>query len=185
MSEARPVTMLLRRWRGGDDDALEALAPLVYDELRRLAANHVRRERAGVTLSPTDLVSEAFLRLVGDEAPDFQDRVHFFAAAARHMRLVLVDHARRRAAGKRGGGLRPVTLDEEVAAEERPDELLALDAALAALAAEEPRKARVVELHFFGGMTLGEIAAALDVHQNTVLRDLRVAEAWLNRALSR
>ena len=179
------VTVLLRAWTEGDKDALERLTPLVYDELRRLAGAYMRRERAGHTLTPTELVSEAFVRLAGGgDQPAFQDRVQFFALAARQMRHILVDHARRRSADKRGGKERPVTLDEETISLERPDELVALDEALDALAAMDERKARVVELHYFGGMGQKEIAAALSVHENTVARDLRLAEAWLHRHLT-
>ncbi len=172
-------TVLLRAWAQGDQSALDRLTPAVYDELRRLAGAYMRRERAGHTLSPTALVSEAFLRLAGDEHPAYEDRVQFFAVAARHMRHILVDHARRRHRDKRGGRDRPVTFDEEMISGERPDELVALDDALEALAAVDERKARAVELHYFGGMGHKEIAAVLAVHENTVARDLRLAQAWL------
>lgn len=181
--DERPITLLLRSFSQGDRGALEQLTPLVYDELHRLAAAYMRRERQGHTFSPTALVSEAFLQLAGGEQLTFGDRVQFFALAARQMRHILVDHARRRAAGKRGGRQRPVTFDEAVIPDERPEELCALDDALGALAAFDERKARAVELHYFGGMTHKEIAAALDVHENTVARDLRLAEAWLLRQL--
>jgi RNA polymerase sigma factor (TIGR02999 family) len=182
-TDGRPITLLLREWSQGDRGALEQLAPLVYDELHRLAAAYMRRERKGHTFSPTALVSEAFLHLAGGEQLAFGDRVQFFAVAARQMRRILVDHARRSAAGKRGGKQRPVTFDEAMVPDERPEELCALDEALGALAAIDERKARVVELHYFGGMTHKEIAAALEVHENTVARDLRLAEAWLLRHL--
>lgn len=177
------VTGLLRAWSQGDRDALARLTPLVYDELRRLAAAYMRREGPGRTLSPTELVSEAFLRLAGGDHPEYDGRVQFFAVAARHMRRILVDHARRRSAQKRGGCSRQVPLDEVVASVDRPDELCALDDALEALAAVDERKARVVELHYFGGMAHKEIAAALGVHENTVARDMRLAEAWLFRSM--
>lgn len=179
-----PVTHLLRAWSAGDEGALDRLIPVVYDELRRLAAGHMRRERPGHTLTPTALVSEAFLRLSGGEHPTYEDRVQFFAVAARHMRRILVDHARRRTAGKRGGRDRPVTLDEEMVSGSRPDDLVALDDALAALEALDPRKARTVELHYFGGLGHKEIGAALGVHENTVARDLRLAQAWLHREMT-
>lgn len=179
-----PVTLLLRAWTDGDQSALERLTPIVYDELHRLAASHMRREHPGHTLSPTALVSEAFLRLAGDEPPAYEDRVHFFAVAARHMRRILVDHARRRGAGKRGGHDRPITFDESLISIDRPDELAALDDALDALAAVDERKARAVELHYFGGMAHKEIASMLAVHENTVARDLRLAEAWLHRQMT-
>ena len=177
------ITQLLRDWRAGDDKALEQLTGLVYHELHRLAGNQMRRERPEHTFSPTDLVSEAFLRLAGDQQHEFHDRVHFFAIAARHMRHILVEHARKRSAEKRGGGAQRVTLGDRLVTPERPEELLALDRALEALAAMDERKARVVELHYFGGLEQTEIAALLEVHKNTILRDLRLAEAWLNRYL--
>jgi RNA polymerase sigma factor (TIGR02999 family) len=177
------VTQLLRRWSQGDRAAFDALTPVVYDELRRLAASYMRRERAGHTLSATALVSEAYLRIAGGEHPEYGDRVQFFAVAASHMRRILVDHARRRGADKRGGRERRVTLDESLVSGDRPEELCALDEALDALAAFDARKARVVELHYFGGMAHREIASALGVHENTVARDLRLAEAWIHRHL--
>jgi RNA polymerase sigma factor (TIGR02999 family) len=178
------VTVLLREWRAGDRGALDRALPLVYDELHRLAEVFLRGERPGHTFSATDLVSEAYVRL-GSAQPDaWNDRVHFFALAARAMRQLLVDHARRRTAAKRGGGERPITFDEERVGPERPEALLRLDDALEALAAEDPRKAQVVELHYFGGLTQVEIAEALDLHANTVARDLRFAQAWLQRRMS-
>jgi RNA polymerase sigma factor (TIGR02999 family) len=179
-----PVTVLLQAWARGDQGALDELTPLIYAELRRLAGARLRRERPGHTLSPTELVSEAFVRLVGGEHPAYEDRVHFFAVAARHMRRILVDHARRRTADKRGGRDRPVTFDEGLIAGDRPGELVALDDAIDALAAVDERKARAVELYYFGGMGHKEIAAALSVHENTVARDLRLGEAWLHRHLT-
>jgi RNA polymerase sigma factor (TIGR02999 family) len=179
-----PVTALLRAWSDGDRAALDQLTPVIYDELRRLAAAYMRREGRGHTWSATELVSEAYLRLAKGEHPAYTDRVQFFAVAARHMRRILVDHARHRTADKRGGKDRPVTLDEGLIAGDRPDELVALDDALTALAAVDQRKAQAVELHYFGGMSHKEIADALSVHENTVARDLRLAEAWLGRYLA-
>jgi RNA polymerase sigma factor (TIGR02999 family) len=141
----------------------------------------MRRERADHTLSPTALVSEAFLRLVDGEHPIYEDRVQFFAVAAHHMRRILVDHARRRSARKRGGHERPVAFDEALVSGDRPEELVVLDEALDALADLDARKARVVELHYFGGLSQKEIAGAMGVHENTVARDLRLARAWLHR----
>jgi RNA polymerase sigma factor (TIGR02999 family) len=175
------ITALLHAWAQGDRDAFDRLTPLIYGELHRLAGAYLRRERSGHTLSPTELVSEAFLRLVGGEHPAYEHRVQFFAVAARHMRRLLIDHARRRTAGKRGGRDRPVTFDEALVAGDRPEELVALDEALEALSAVDERKARAVELHYFGGMSHKEIAAVLSVHENTVARDLRLAQAWLYR----
>ncbi len=181
---ARTVTLLLRDWRAGDKGALDDLVPMVYAELRKLASGYLRGERVGHTFRPTDLVSEAYLRLADATPPDWNDRVHFFAIAARTMRQILVDHARKRGAAKRGDGAVPVTLDDQLVGAARPDELLALDEALVALEQQDERKARVVELHYFGGMTQDEIAASLDVHVNTVLRDLKFAKAWIHRRLS-
>jgi RNA polymerase sigma factor (TIGR02999 family) len=185
MSETRArITGLLRAWRDGDAGALDRLGTLLHAELRRLAAAHLRRERRGHTFTPTELVSEAFARLLGAEV-DWTDRIHFIAAAAQHMRRILVDHARKRRAEKRGGGERAVTLDEALVGSQRPHALLALDDALNALAAHDERKARVIELHYFGGMTQPEIAALLEIHVNTVARDLRLAQAWLAREIDR
>jgi RNA polymerase sigma factor (TIGR02999 family) len=176
------MTELLRRWSGGDGAALDRLAPVIHHELRKLAAAYVRRERrAGLT--PTELVSEAFVKLCGGAQPAWDDRAHFFGVAARLMRQILVDSARRRAAGKRGAGVEEVTFDEGLVVGERPAELLALDAALAELALHDERKVRVVEMHYFAGMEHREIAVVLGIHVNTVARDLRLAEAWLNRTL--
>lgn len=176
--------MLLRAWRDGDRAALDALIPVVYAHLHQLADAVLRGERVGHTLCATDLVSEAYLRLGGVATDGWSDRVHFFAIVARTMRQVLVDHARRRNAAKRGGGNRPVTLDEAGAVPGGADELLALDLALDALARHDDRKARIVELHYFGGLTHAEIATALEIHVNTVARDLRFAQAWLQRAMA-
>ncbi|APR78716.1 Hypothetical protein A7982_04063 [Minicystis rosea] len=180
---APPFTVLLHAWSRGDEEALEQLAPLIYDELHRLAGGYLRRERAGHTLTPTALVSEAFLRLCGGDHPAYEGRVQFFAVAARHMRRILVDHARKRAAEKRGGRDRPVTFDDALMSGDRPEELCALDDALAALADFDERKARAIELRYFGGMSHQEIAAVFSVHENTVARELRLAEAWLGRHL--
>src|SRR5690242_14272159 len=170
----RPVTVLLRAWREGDEAALDQLMPLVYDELYRLADRQLRGERAGHTFRPTDLVSEAYLRLSAGAPPEWNDRAHFFALAARKMRQILIDHARRNAAHKRGSAARKITLDDNLPAPGGADDLLALDQALEALAKFDDRKARAVELHYFGGLTHEEIASVLDVHVNTVARDLRL-----------
>ncbi len=182
--ESRTVTLLLRDWQHGDKAAFDQLMPIVFTELHRIASRHLREEREGHTFRPTDLVSEAYLRLVGSEHPAWNDRVHFFAIAARTMRQILVDHARTRNAHKRGHGERPVTLDELVVSPERPGALIALDAALAELAAADERKARAIELHYFGGLTQNEIANLLELHVNTVARDLKFAEAWLHRHMT-
>jgi RNA polymerase sigma factor (TIGR02999 family) len=177
------VTLLLRDWRAGDRAALDELIPKIYAELHRLAAKYLRGERVDHTLRPTDLVSEAYLRLADGEHPDWNDRVHFFAIAARTMRQILVDHARKRNAVKRGDGERPVTLDEGLVAVDRPEAMIALDEALSALETFDERKARVIDLHYFGGLTHQEVAEVLGVHANTVARDLRLAEAWIHRHL--
>lgn len=178
------VTRLLSAWRSsGDERLLDELVPLVYDELRELAARRLGGERSDHTLQATALVHEAYARLVDSEV-DFADRVHFFALAATTMRRILVDHARARAREKRGGGAAHVTLSEELAASpEEPEEMLALDEALSRLAEHDHRKAKVVELHFFGGLTYAETATALDISEATVDRDLRMAKAWLAREM--
>lgn len=181
--DAGTVTRLLQRWHAGDRAALDALIPLVYTELHQLAGLFIRGERPGHTFRATDLLSEAYLRLGGSEAPALTDRRHFFTIAARAMRQALIDHARRRSAGKRGGGERAIAFDEQLVGVERSDELLALDEALDALGAHDARKARVVELHYFGGLSQPEIADALAIHVNTVARDLRFAQAWIHRRL--
>ena len=175
--------MLLRAWRQGDRAAFDEIAPVICNELRRLAAFHLRGERPGHTFSPTDLISECYLRLAEGAQLDFNDRVHFFAIASRNMRQILVDHARKRCAEKRGAGERPLEFDETRIATDRPWELVALDDALEALAKFDERKARVTELRYFGGLTQEEIAAVCDIHVNTVARDLRLSEAWLRRQL--
>ena len=177
------VTQLLLEWRSGDEQALDSLIPLVYEELRRLAGRHLDRERDDHTLQPTALVHEAYARLV-DADISYQDRTHFFAVASGTMRRVLVDHARTRASAKRGGGATRVTLDDHVAAEATdPTEILALDAALEKLAAVDPRKAEAIQLQVFGGLTHPEIAATLNVSEATVDRDLRMARAFLHAEL--
>ncbi len=183
MSSPAPVTRLLLDWRSGDQAALDQLVPLVYDELRALAGKRLGRERPDHTLQPTALVHEAYARLV-DADVAWQDRAHFVAVAARTMRRILVDHARARMRQKRGGGARAVTMEEGlVAVPETPEALVALDAAMEQLAAVDSRKADVVELHFFGGLTYAETAEALGISAATVDRDLRMAKAWLFREL--
>jgi RNA polymerase sigma factor (TIGR02999 family) len=180
----RTVTALLNEWRRGDASAADELLPLVYDELRKLAASHMRRERAGHTFTPTDLVSEAYVRLARSAPETWDDRVHFFAIAARVMRQILVDHARRRGAGKRSSGGQKVVLDDAIAAVERPAHVLALDDALQELAKFDERKARAIELIYFGGMSQDEVAAVLKVSVTTVARDVKVAEAWIRRQMA-
>jgi RNA polymerase sigma factor (TIGR02999 family) len=180
---AENLTSLLRAWQRGDRAAFDEIVPLIYDELRRLAAFHMRGERPEHTFGPTDLISEAYLRLAGGAQLEFKDRAHFFAIASRSMRQILVDHARKRCADKRGAGERPAEFDETRVAIDRPWELVALDDALEELTKFDERKARVTELHYFGGLTQDEIAAVCDIHVNTVARDLRLAEAWLRNRL--
>lgn len=175
--------MLLRAWRGGDAAALDELMPIIYGELHKLAQSYMRKERAGHTMRPTELVGEAYLRLA-DGAPELADRVHFFGIAARVMRQVLVDHARKRNAEKRGAGAAPIMFDDAVLRGDRPAELIALDGALDALAKFDARKASAVELHYFGGLTHVEIAEVLGVHANTVNRDLQLALAWIRHQLT-
>lgn len=185
--EAPPgaVTQLLRAWSAGDADARDRLLPIVYAELRRQAAAYLRRERPDHTLAATALVHEAYLRLVGQEAP-FANRAHFFALAASMMRRVLVDHARARAAAKRPRPELQVTIDDAMPAEEpRALELLGLDRALVELAAFDPRQARLVELRYFGGLTATETAAVMEVSPTTVKREWNLARAWLYRRLTR
>ena len=177
------VSRLLVAWRQGDPHALERLLPLVYDELRRLARSQMRGERPDHTLQTTALVHEAYLRLCGADVA-WEGRVHFLAVAATVMRRVLVDHARARGRAKRGGGVTPVALDESLAGSpDRPDAIVALDEAIERLSALDERKARAVELHFFGGLTYDETAAALGVSPATVDRELRLAKAWLYHEL--
>ena len=178
------VTGLLRKWQDGDELALDQLLPLVQETLHRLAHRHVNRERAGHTLQTTALVNEAFIRLVGQQGVDWQNRAHFFAVSAQVMRHILVDYARQRASGKRGGEFRHVTLDGELAvSDERSAELVALDDALEALAKINPRGSRVVVMRYFGGMNNKEAAEVLQVSETTVERDWRLARAWLYREL--
>lgn len=182
--EPSEVTQLLRSWRAGDQDSLENLLPMVYDELRRLAGRYMHGERSGHTLQATALVHEAYMRLVNAEV-SWADRTHFFAVAARAMRRILVDHAKAKRRVKRGGDAVKLSLDEAVnVGEESSDTLVDLDEALDRLAAFDERKAKLVELHFFGGLTYDESAEALGISAATVHRDLRLAKAWLNRELS-
>jgi RNA polymerase sigma-70 factor (ECF subfamily) len=174
------VTQLLLAWRGGDEQALHKLTPLVYDELRRLARARMNSERPGHTLQTTALVHETYTRLIDTPRVNWQDRNHFFAVCSTLMRRVLVDHARSRAYLKRGGGVKLVPLEEarEVGRDGLVD-LLALDEALTRLAAIDPRKSQVVELRFFGGLTVDETADVLHTSPDTVMRDWKFSQAWL------
>jgi len=178
------VTAILKRWRSGEAAAVEALMPLVYDELRRLAGGYMRGERPGHTMQATALVHEAFVHLVAMDVA-WQDRAHFMSVAARAMRRILVDHARAHASAKRGGGRPKVTLAEALTVSEKPQPLLIdLDEALERLAEQDARKSRVVELTFFGGLKQDETAEVLGVSVPTVQRELRQATAWLYRELA-
>jgi RNA polymerase sigma factor (TIGR02999 family) len=182
---AEGVTRLLLEWRNGDASALDRLVPLVYEDLRRLAHRCLRREREGHTLQTTALVNEAYLRLVGSSRVQWQDRAHFFALATQLMRRVLVDEARRRNVQKRGGEQTRVALEEaDAIAPERHLDLVALDDALRRLSDVAPRKARVVEMRFFGGLTIEETAAVLEISTDVVKREWRTAKLWLLRALT-
>jgi RNA polymerase sigma factor (TIGR02999 family) len=176
------VTLLLAEWAKGNQQALDELTPLVYKELRQLAASYLRKERQGHTLQPTALVHEAYVRLVDQTKPAWHNRSHFYGVAARLMRQILVDHARRKRAGKRNGFRVP--LEQAVSFQNAQSrDLLALDAGLTALEKFDPRKCKAVELRYFGGLSLDEIALALDVSAITVRRDLRMAEAWLHKEM--
>ena len=170
-------------WRGGNEAALEQLVPLVHEELHRIARGCMRGERAGHSLQATALVNEAYLRLIGAQQVDWQNRVHFLAVSARLMRRILVDFARSKNYQKRGGGAQAVTLDEALVVNEPGRDLIALDEALDALAKLDERKSRVVEMRFFGGLSVEETAAVLGVSGDTVMRDWRLAKAWLLREL--
>ncbi|MBL8237491.1 MAG: sigma-70 family RNA polymerase sigma factor [Bryobacterales bacterium] len=178
------VSQLLRAWSAGEAGALDRLAPIVYDELHRIARSHMARERSSHTLQATALVNEAFERLMDCTRMEWRDRVHFYSVASRMMRRVLIDYARR-FGSKRGSGLKRVPLEEAaVFGEDFSADFLALDAALDELAMEDERKCRVVELRFFGGMTVEETAEALGLSSITVIREWNFAKAWLYRAIS-
>jgi RNA polymerase sigma factor (TIGR02999 family) len=181
-SSDREVTALLKAWSGGERGALERLLPLVYGELRRLAASYMRRERSDHTLQPTALVHEAYLRLV-DQNVDWQNRAHFFGIAAQMMRRILVDHARRRQTAKRDAPVYRLSQPEGIAGPDRDPELLSLDRALGGLESLDPRQARIVELRFFGGLGVEETAEVVGVSSATVKREWRSARAWLRREI--
>ena len=203
----QPVTQLLAKWRSGNEQALGELTGLVYQELRSLAQRHLRRERHNHTIQRTALVNEAFVRLVNQQSVDWQSRAHFFALASNLMRRILVDHARARLASKRGGGISAVSLDELMAPldaedaagtghasnipepqhvdEETDEDVAAIDEALTRLAQLDARQARVVEMRYFGGLTIEETATALEISDATVKREWTLARAWLKRELSR
>jgi RNA polymerase sigma factor (TIGR02999 family) len=180
----KDVTDLLVDWSNGDQQALNKLMPLVYDELRRLANRYLRNERPGHTLQTTALVHEAYLKLVGQKQANWQNRVQFFAAAAQVMRHILVDYARSRRAFKRGGDYCRLSLDEAIiSSKEKDPDLLSLNEALNSLAAIDPQQSRVVELRVFGGLTVEDTAAALGISPRTVKREWSMAKAWLHRQI--
>jgi RNA polymerase sigma factor (TIGR02999 family) len=184
MASPHDVTALLAGWSRGDRDALSQLLPLVYEELRGIAARQLGRERPGHTLQPTALVHEAYLRLVDQRKVDWQNRAHFFGVSAQIMRRILVDHARRHAAGKRGDGVRCVSIDDAQRVPASNDlPILALDRALDRLEQVDPGLAKIVELRAFGGLTVDEAAHVLDVSPSTAKREWRTARAWLTREL--
>ena len=185
-AECSETTRLLRAWANGDEDALEKLTPRVYEELRRLARHFMRQEQRGRTIQTTALVHKAFLKLVDVTNVDWQHRAHFFAVSAQIMRRILLDRARRRTAGKRGGAAERLNLDEipDVGAG-RALEIIALDDALTELAKIDPRKVQVIEFRFFGGLSVKETAEVLKVSADTVMRDWRLARAWLLNELDR
>ena len=186
-SSQHEVTKLLIRLTEGDHAVLDALLPAVYDELRRLAANYLRRERVGHTLQPTALVHEAYMRLVDQTQVQWQNRAHFFGVAAQMMRRILVDHARQQNAEKRGGEFQKLSLDENLDAAGAPRDvnLVALDDALNRLAEMDPQKSKIVELRFFGGLSVEETAEVLKLSPITVIREWNKAKAWLYRELQR
>ena len=179
------VTQLLVAWGDGDRAALDKLMPLVHEELRRLAHHYMRGEGPGHTMQTSALVNEAYLRLADQTNPHWQNRAHFFAISAQLMRQILVDYARKRRSRKRGGDVRQASLDEEmIVSEERSANVVALDDALKSLAEIDPRKSQIVELRFFGGLSIEETAEVLQISPGTVMRDWTLAKAWLRREIT-
>ena len=186
MTDTHRVTQLLHEFACGEKASLDQLIPLVYDELRKIADGQLRRERKGHTLQPTALVHEVYARMVGGSSSDYRDRIHFLSTASQIMRRILIDHARMKSAGKRGGGQVNIAIDESRdASGEQPLVFLDLEDALEALEREAPRKARLIEMQYFGGLTAEESAEVLEIDVATVRRELRVAKAWLQRELER
>jgi RNA polymerase sigma factor (TIGR02999 family) len=182
---SQELTQLLVEWGNGNQAALDKLIPLVHEELRRMAHHYMRRERPGHTLQTSALVDEAYLRLIDQKNVHWKNRAHFFAISAQLMRRILVDHARRHHYAKRGGGARKVSLDGVmIVSSERGADLIALDDALASLADIDPRKSEIVEMRFFGGLSVEETAQALKLSPRTVMREWGLAKAWLYRTLS-
>jgi RNA polymerase sigma factor (TIGR02999 family) len=186
MSSTHEVTELLTAWSGGDKAALDKLMPLIHQELRRIAHHYMSRERPGHTLQTTALVNEAYLKLVNREGVHWQNRAHFFAIASQLMRHILVDHARSHAYAKRGGGTQTISLDEAmVVSQERAAEVVALDDVLKQLAEIDPQQSRIVELRFFGGLTIEETAVVLSLSPATIKREWTSAKAWLYHELAK
>ena len=182
---ANEVTQLLLSWSNGNEHALDELLPLVYSELKRIARRHMARENPGHTLQTSALINEAYLKLVNQQGIEWQNRAHFFAVAAQVMRHILIDHARGRHFAKRGAGAQKISLDEKVAvSDEHAAELVSLDDALTALNKLDSRKGRIVELRFFGGLSIEETAEVLKISPVTVTREWRAARAWLRREMS-
>jgi RNA polymerase sigma-70 factor (ECF subfamily) len=185
MSDAHSVTQLLEQWNHGDREALDKLMPLIYEELRKMAKHYMSQQNPGHTLQTTALIHEAYLRMVKQKEKHFQNRAHFFGVAAQAMRHILVDYARTRRTVKRGGGVRPISLEEAaLVSPERAGELVAFDEALKELEQLSKRQSRVVELRYFGGLTVDETATVLKVSPETVMRDWNMARTWLHRALT-
>ncbi len=183
---SRPITALLQDFAAGDKSALDRLMPLVYAELKKLASGYLRRDRTGHTLQPTALVHEAYARLIGQNQPDYANRGHFLGVASRVMRQILTDHARARLAGKRGAGQQHFSLDEAIESPgQKPTSIIELNDALDTLERDDPQKAKLIEMRFFGGMTAEESAAALGLPVEKIRSELRVAQAWLRRELQR
>lgn len=187
MTDSQPhqVTQLLIKWSNGDKAALDKLMPLIHEELRRLAHQYMSRERSGHTLQTSALVNEAYIRLVNRKGVQWQNRAHFFAIAANSMRSILVDHARSHAYAKRGGGAHKITLDDELlGSQQRAAEVVALDDVLTQLADIDPQQSRIVELRFFGGLTIEETAEVVQLSPATIKREWNIAKAWLYHQLS-
>lgn len=185
MSASHSVSQLLEKWNQGDRDALDDLMPLVYEELRKMARRYMSQQNPGHTLQTTALIHEAYLHLVKQKEKHFENRAHFFGVAAQAMRHILVDYARARNTAKRGGASRPISLDEAaLVTQERAAELVAFDDALKQLEELSKRQSRVVELRYFGGLSVEETATVLEVSPETVMRDWSMAKTWLHRALS-
>ncbi len=184
--EGKEITQLLVDWGNGNQSALSQLMPVVYQELRKIANSYLRNERASHTLQPTALIHEAYMRLIDQSLPQWQNRKHFYGVAAQLMRQILVEHARAQASQKRGGGAQKIALDETLNyTQDKAGELLALDDALTSLAQFDERKSRVIELRYFGGLSMEETAEVMNVSLSTIVREQRLAQAWLRATLNK